>query len=68
MNSNHHFHLRTDDEMRISSSDIGMDTIVFRINEITFYVPSSRALEFVHAVASDWSETVKGYLDSQQTV
>ena len=65
MNSNHHFHLRSDDEIKISSSDIGMDTVVFRINEVTFYVPAGRVIEFVHAVASDWSETAKGALPSQ---
>lgn len=65
MNSTHHFHLRLGDDIDVSSADIEMGTVVFRLNGVTFYVPTERALEFVHAVATDWSQTARDALSSQ---
>lgn len=65
MNSTHHFHIHEGDEIKISSSDIGLDTVVFRINEVTFYVPTARVTEFVYEITMDWSEMAKQALASQ---
>lgn len=58
MNSNHHFHINVNDRIDISSADIDMGTIVFRIGSVTFYVPVGMAETFVNAVSDDWSATI----------